>query len=127
MPSMEWEAFQQDHHRPHLLIVSMDVKGKPNPSMAKARFERLAITLGASGNYAFKVEGTIVYAAFEGDTDAVRFAAVLRPKQTTREPQWASKALARMDDAAYRRIAAILKRTRLKTAGRRKFTPPARS
>ena len=123
MPSMEWDAFQHDHHRPHLLIVSMDVKGKSNPSVAKTHFERLAVRLGAAGNYAFKVEGTTIYAAFEDDMDAVRFAAVLRPTQTTREPEWTSKALARMDDAAYRRIATILKWARLKTAGKRKFTP----
>jgi len=127
MPSMEWEAFQHDHHRPHLLIVRKDVKGKSNPSMAKTHFERLAVKLGASGNYAFKVEGTTIYAAFEDETDAVRFATVLRPTQTTREPEWASKALARMDDAAYRRIAAVLKTARLKTAGRTKFVPRARS
>ena len=127
MPSMEWEAFQHDHHRPHLLIVSMEVKGKSNPSVEKTHFERLAVKLGASGNYAFKVEGTTIYAAFEDETDAVRFATVLRPTQTTREPDWASKALARMDDAAYRRIAAVLKTARLKTAGRTKFVPRARS
>jgi hypothetical protein len=127
MPRMKWEAFQHDHHRPHLLIVSMDVKVKSNPSMARTHFERLAVTLGASGNYSFKVEGTTVYAAFEDDMDASRFAAVLRPTRTTRETEWASKALARMDDAAHRKIAAVLKRGRLKTAGRRKFTPPARS
>jgi hypothetical protein len=127
MPSMEWETFQHDHHRPHLLIVRMDVKGKSTPSVAKTRFERLAVRLGASGNYAFKVEGTTIYAAFEDDADAVRFAAVLRPTQTTREPEWASKALARMDDAAYRRIAAVLKTARLKTAGRKNFIPRARS
>src|SRR5436190_22678451 len=50
MPSMEWEAFQHDHHRPHLLIVRKDVKGKSTPSMAKTHFERLAVKLGASGN-----------------------------------------------------------------------------
>jgi hypothetical protein len=119
---MNWEAFQHDHHRPHLLILSIEVKGARNPSAAKASLERLAVRLGPSGNYAIKTEGTTICAAFEDDADAARFAAVLRPKQTTRESEWASKAVARMDDAAYRRIAAILKKGRLKTSGRRKQT-----
>jgi hypothetical protein len=122
MPSMDWEDFQHDHHRPHLLIVSIEAKGKSNPSAVKADFERLAVRLGASANYAIKREGTTIYAAFEDDADAKRFAAVLRPTQTNRESEWASKALARIDDAAYRRIAAMLKRGRL-TAKRRKLTP----
>lgn len=110
---------KHDHHRPHLLIVRMDVKGKPTPSVAKTHFERLAVRLGAPGHYAFKVEGTTIYAAFEDDTDAVRFAAVLRPMQPTREPEGASKALARVDDAAYRRIAAVLKTARRATSAGR--------
>ena len=68
--------------------------------------------LGAAGNYTFKVEGTTVYAAFEDDADAKRFAEVFRPEQTTRELEWATKALARMDGATYRRIAGIPKRVR---------------
>ena len=65
------------------------------------------MTLRASGNYAIKTEGTNIYAAFEDDADAARFAAVLRPKQTTRESEWASMALARMDDAVYGRIISV--------------------
>jgi hypothetical protein len=70
------------------------------------------VRLGAAGNYTFKVEGTIVYAAFEDDADAKRFAEVFRPEQTIRELEWATKALARMDGATYRRIAGIPKRVR---------------
>ena len=122
MPSMDWEDFQHGHHRPHLLIVSIDARENRKPSLRKADFERLAVTLGASGNYAIKMEGATIYAAFEDDADAVRFAAVLRPTQSTRESEWASKALARIDDAAYRRITVILKKGGL-TAKRRKLTP----
>jgi hypothetical protein len=118
MPRMDWEAFQRDHHRPHLMIVSIEAKGKASPSVLEADFERLAIELRASGNYAFKREGTIIYASFEDDEDAARFAAVLQPRQTTREPDWASKALVGMDDAAYRRIAAMIK------GRRQRRTPP---
>jgi hypothetical protein len=119
MPRMDWEVFERNHHRPHLLVVSLKAKGRNNLAVVRADFERLATKLGASGNYAFKTEGTTIHAAFEDDADAARFAAVLRPSQTTRESEWASKALASMDDAAYRRITALLKRGRL-TAKRRK-------
>jgi hypothetical protein len=113
VPSMDWEAFQHDHHRPHLLIVSMTtVKGRRTAMMAKKDFERLAVRLGASGNYAFKAEGTNIHAAFENDADAARFAALLQIQQKTRELEWASKAWVRMDDAAYRRIAVILRKAR---------------
>lgn len=119
MPSMGWEAFQRDHHRPHLLIVRMDAKGESSPSAAKADLQRLAATLGASGNYAIKTEGTTIYAAFEKDADAARLAAVLQPMRSTREWEWASKTFARMDDAAYQRIATILRTRPLKTGRRR--------
>jgi hypothetical protein len=109
MPSMDWEDFQHDHHRPHVLIVSMEAK-KPRHALEKADFDRLVSRLGAIGNYAIKKEGTAIHIAFEGDADADRLAAVLRPKQTTRESEWASKSLASIDDAAHRRISAFLKR-----------------
>jgi hypothetical protein len=49
----------------------------------------LLLNLGAIGNYAIKTEGATIYIAFEEDADADRLAAVLRPKQTTRELEWA--------------------------------------
>jgi hypothetical protein len=97
LPSMNWETFQRDHHRPHLLVVSMEARKASKPPAEKADLERLAVSLGAAGNYAFKVEDTTVYAAFEDDADAERFAEVFRPEQISRESEWASKALARMD------------------------------
>jgi len=84
---------------------------KPRHALAKADFDRLVVRLGAVGNYAIKMEGTTTYIAFEEDADADRLAAVLRPKQTTRELQWASKSLASINDATHRRISAILKRS----------------
>jgi hypothetical protein len=116
---MRWEVFQHDHHRPHLFIVSLEAKGTTNPAAVTADLERLATKLGASGNYAFKTEGVTIYAAFEEDADAARFATVLRPVQTTRESEWASKAVARMDNAAHRRIAVILKQGRLAAKSRK--------
>jgi hypothetical protein len=107
---MDWRKFQRDHHGPHLLIVSVEERRESKPP-EKADLERLAVTLGAAGNYAFKVEGTTVYAAFEDDADAKRFAEVFRPQQITRESEWASTALARIDGATYRRITRILKKS----------------
>ena len=119
---MEWEEFQRDHHRPHLLVVSIEVGEAPNPSTEMFDLESLAVILGAVGNYAFKVEKTTVYAAFEDDADAERFAEVFRPVQITREPEWASKAAARMNGSTLRRITGILRGVRLKTK-RRRFSP----
>jgi hypothetical protein len=120
MPKMEWAQFQRDHHRPHLLVVSVVARKASNPPTEAPDLERLAVRLGAAGNYAFRVEGTTLFAAFEDDGDAERFAQVFRPKQITRESEWASKAWARMDGATLRRIADILRGARL-TAKRRKF------
>lgn len=122
MPSMDWEDFHRDHHRPHLLIVSVDVQRKSRRSVGKTDFERLAVMLGTRGNYAIRIEGTTIQAAFEDDADAARFGAVLRPQQATRELEWASKAFARMDSAAYGRMLAIFKKPRL-LARRRRLHP----
>jgi hypothetical protein len=122
MPKMDWGEFQRDHHRPHLLVVSMEASKASKPPAEEADFERLAVRLGAAGNYAFKMEGTTVYAAFEADDDAKRFAELFKAGQITRESEWATKALARMDAATHRRIAGMLKTVRLTTKSRR-FTP----
>ena len=119
---MDWENFQRDHHRPHLLVVSVEERKASKRPAKKADLERLAVRLGTAGNYAFSVEGTTLLAAFEDDGDAERFAQVFRPTQITRESEWASKAWARMDGATLRRIADILKGPRL-TTRRRSFLP----
>ena len=122
MPRMDWEDFQRDHHRPHLLVVSVEARKASKPPAAKADLERLAARLGVVGNYAIKADGRTIYAAFEDHGDAERFAEVFRPEQITREAEWASKAMARMDSATSRRIAALLKGLRL-TSKRRRFRP----
>ena len=109
MPKMEWELFQRYHYRPHLLIVA--ASSERYAAEKKADFERLAVKLEASGNYAFKTEGDSIHVAFESEADASRFSGLFRPKQTTRELDWASKSLARMDRAISRRISTILKRS----------------
>ena len=113
MPSMDWEDFHQDHHRPHVLIISMESE-TPRHALAKADFDLLVARLGAIGNYAIKTEGTTTHIAFEHDADADRLAAVLRPKQTTRESEWASKSLATINNATRRRILGILSRASVK-------------
>ena len=109
---MDWKDFEHSHHRPHLMIASMEAKERVKPSLAEADLQRPAVTLRAAGNYAIRMEGTAIYVAFKDDADAERFAAVLRPMETSRDSEWASKALVRMDDAAYRRVATILNKGR---------------
>jgi hypothetical protein len=113
MPRMAWEEFLRDHHRPHLLVV--EANDKSAALAGKADFERLALALGVSGNYAIQTRDASIYAAFEGDADATRFATVLRPERTSREWEWASKAVAHMDGACKRRISTILTRSGPKT------------
>ncbi len=88
MPKMEWAQFQRDHHRPHLLVVSVAARKASDPPTEAPDLERLAVRLGAAGNYAFRVEGTTLFATFEDDGDAERLAQVFRPKQITREREW---------------------------------------
>ena len=109
MPQMNWEGFLRDHHRPHLLEVKLEVTISTKLLAARAVLERLALSLGTVGNYAFETEGTTVYAAFEEDADAERFAKVFRSQQTTRDSEWAWKTFARMDDATYQRMERLLK------------------
>jgi hypothetical protein len=106
---MRWQEFLRDHHRPHLLEMKLEGALLPKLFGARAKLERLASSLGAVGNYAFKVEARVVYAAFEEEADAERFANVFRPEQTTRDSEWASKTFARMDDATYQRMERVLK------------------
>ena len=117
MPSMDWERFLNDHHRPHVLIVNLEDR-KTGHVLAKQDFDRLVGRLGPVGNYAIKTVGSSIYIAFEEDADAGRLAAVLRPRQTTREAEWSSKSLARIDGAIQRRISAILKGASLKSRRR---------
>src|SRR5262245_9345515 len=119
---MDWDKFQRDHHRPHLLVVRGEASESSKSTAKKADLERLAVRLGAVGNFAIKAEGRTIYAAFEEDADAKRFAKVFRPEQISRESEWASKAITRMDGATSRRIARLLKGVRL-ASKQRKFEP----
>jgi hypothetical protein len=110
MPSMHWEHFLSDHHRPHVLIVSVEVK-KPRHVLEKGDFDRLMATFGPIGNYSIKTEGSTIHIAFEERVDADRLATILRPRQTSRDAEWASKSLVSIDAAIQRRILAVLKRT----------------
>lgn len=114
MPFMDWDAFQDAHYRPHLVVVILEFV--PDPASGKstvARFERLAAALGMCGNYTVKQDGASVRAAFEIDTDAERFAGVLLAKTTLAEPEWASQSLARFDRAVRGNIATALRQRRL--------------
>lgn len=113
MPSMDWDTFQETHHRPHLIVATLELGRDPASNEAMVTlFERLATALGMSGNYAIKKDGANIRAAFEIDRDAERFAAVLLAKTTLSEPEWASKSVGRIDGAARRKIMAALNQRR---------------
>ena len=52
MARMKWDDFQRDHHRPHLLIVSVETPKEGMRPTSQVDFERLAVSLGVVGNYA---------------------------------------------------------------------------
>jgi hypothetical protein len=109
MPNMDWGTFQDTHHRPHLIVATLELGRDPaSNETTVALFEQLATALGMSGNYTIKKDGANIRAAFEIETDAKRFAAVLRAKTTLSEPEWASKSVGRIDGAAQRKIMAAL-------------------
>lgn len=110
---MYWDTFQDTHHRPHLIVATLELGRDPaSNETTVALFERLATALGMSGNYTIKKDGANIRAAFETDTDAQRFAAVLLAKTTLSEPEWASKSVVRIDGAAQRKIMAALNQRR---------------
>ena len=119
MPRMDWDTFQEAHYRPHLVIATLQGEARRASIDPVAMFERLAMALGVSGNYAFKKEGAAIRAVFELDTDAQRFAHMLQGKTSGREQEWASRTVSRIDRAAQRRIVSALRRLRLK--GLRRF------
>ena len=120
MPSMDWETFQDAHYRPHLVIANLAGTAKPDQAETrKALLERLAASLGVAGNYAIKRDGTTIHAAFELDMDAARFADVLLAKTAFRDPEWASRAVARMDRATQRKITDALRQNRVKNTKKR--------
>jgi hypothetical protein len=113
MPKMKWEDFRSAHHRPHLVVVSIDasmedINGQPRESL----LEELVTALGVSGNYSIKGNVTSIEVAFESDLDAARFRSVLSVKAKTREVDWASLAMARIDHKTKRRIMVALRKSR---------------
>ena len=120
MPNMDWDTFQDMHYRPHLVVANLELESDPtSDETTLALFERLAMALGMSGNYAIKKDGANIRAAFEIDTDAERFAGVLRAKTTAGETEWASRSVGRIDGTAQRKITAALRQHRLKRPRRR--------
>ena len=111
---MNWDAFQEAHYRPHLVVAILELAAEPASGKSTlALFERLAAVLGMWGNYAIKQEGASIRAAFEIDADAERFAGVLLAKPTLAEPEWSSKFLGRIDRASRRSISTALRQRRL--------------
>ena len=119
MPLEDWDAFQEAHHRPHLVIVDL-----PRKSDAKARrlglafLERLAERLRLPGPYAMNIDGTDIKVAFESDLDARRFGEPLMARPRGKEAAWASTARCSLDQQAKRRITNALRAAHLKLAKR---------
>jgi hypothetical protein len=109
MPSMEWERFQDAHYRPHLVVANLEEGLAP---VSGDLLQSLVATLGASGNYAIRGDGDTLQAVFEIDKDAERFANTLSARASSRDLEWASKTVARIDRAAQKRIAATLRKKR---------------
>lgn len=119
MPLEDWEAFQDAHHRPHLVIVDL-----PKASGARARrlglafLARLAARLCLGGPYAMNPDRTDIKVAFESDIDAKKFADALQAKSRGKEAAWASTARGSLDRTAKRRITSSLRAAHLKLAKR---------
>ncbi len=122
MPTMDWDAFQESHHRPHLVRIDLPPVSE---SLHGARFEmvkRLAEQLRPVRPYAMQVERTGILAAFESDLDAKRFGDLLAAKPGPGDAAWASTARCSFDRADQRKISRALREARLKL-GR---NPPSR-
>lgn len=117
---MDWDAFLDAHYRPHPVVATLRPGFEPaSDQTTVALLERLAVALRMWGNYAIKQEGTDIRAAFETNADAERFAGVSLAKTTTRDPEWASRAVGRIDGAAQRKIMGASRQRRLKRPKRR--------
>ncbi|HEY6980019.1 hypothetical protein [Reyranella sp.] len=119
MPLEDWDAFQDSHHRPHLVIVDF-----PKQSDSKARkhglalLERLAKELRLGGPYAMSSDRRDIRVVFENDIDAKRFGDALQAKARGKEAAWASTAHCSLDRSAKHRIATSLRAAHLKLGKR---------
>lgn len=117
MPNMDWEAFQDAHHRPHLVMVDLpEVSDRRSQTTRLATLERLAEQLQFTGRYSMRAELTGVMVAFESDVDAKRFGDVLAARPSRRDESWASRSRCSFDRTAQRRISNSLRAARVKLA-----------
>jgi hypothetical protein len=119
MPTMDWEAFQESHHRPHLVLVDLPRTTVSRSQAARlSKLQQLAEQLQIIGPYAMRAEQKSILIAFELDTDAQRFGNALSARPGTRDAAWASKFHCRLDRTAQRRISDSLRAARLRLAKR---------
>lgn len=109
MPKLNWDAFQDSHFRPHLVVVHL---AGINPTAGTSLLDNWLVN--ALGGYALKQEGQAILVAFEMDSEAARFSSVLQATPLGRGQEWASKAEARLDGAARRRLSRASRREREK-------------
>jgi hypothetical protein len=119
MSTMDWDAFHDSHHRPHLVRIDLPPVSEP---LRGARFEilkRLVEQLGPLRPYAMQSERTGILAAFESDLDAKRFGDLLAAKPGPGDAAWASTARCSFDRSDQRKISRALREARLKLARNR--------
>lgn len=70
---MDWATFQDTHHRPHLIVATLELGRDPASNEATVTlFERLATALGMSGNYTIKKDGANIRAALHSKSTRMR-------------------------------------------------------
>ncbi|MCW5736508.1 MAG: hypothetical protein KIS73_20440 [Enhydrobacter sp.] len=87
MPSMDWDAFCDAHHRP--FMISAQVKQERAISFAALR--RFIESLKLKGNFALCLAGDTLRAAFESEDEAMRTARILGARKLGRGQEWAGE------------------------------------
>lgn len=116
MPTMDWDIFQESHHRPHLVRIDLPAVPEPLHGARFAMVKRLAEQLSPVGPYAMQSERTSILVAFESDLDAKRFGDLLAAKSGPGNAAWASTAQCSFERSDQRKISRALREARLKLA-----------
>jgi hypothetical protein len=121
MSKMEWARFLDAHFRPHLVAVDLGTASSNKSGQhLVAKLERLAKSLGTTGNYAIHAKGRMANIAFERDVDALSFGEALGAQEAKRSSdEWASRWSCSFDRDGQLKVLTALKKLRLKAAGQR--------
>jgi hypothetical protein len=118
---MEWAAFLDAHYRPYLVSVNLGtISSSTSGRHLVATLERLAESLGTTGNYSIRAKGQVAEIAFEKDVDALTFGEALGAREAERaSDEWASRWACSFGRDGQRKVLSALKRLRLRVASRR--------